>query len=134
MREPTTTSTHIIVFMNGFEPGPHWWEASALTTVCQTLISNKCPLSRKYSLQQKGAKSLGFACCILFNVRFKVGPKLMTLNGDSGIEVEIWISISLDQILPYSMLPSIQPCQFNIAITFLSWSQEFSNLSQRQSI
>ena len=32
------------------------------------------------------------------------------------------------------MLPSIQPRQFNVAITFLSWSQEFSNLSQRPSI
>ena len=30
-REPTTNSTHIST--PGFEPGPHWWEASALTTV-----------------------------------------------------------------------------------------------------
>ena len=29
-REPTTNSTHIST--PGFEPGPHWWEASALTT------------------------------------------------------------------------------------------------------
>ena len=33
----------------------------------------------------------------------------------------------------YSMLPSIRPLQFNIAITLLSWSQEFWNLAQRQS-
>ena len=33
-REPTTNSTHIImVLMLGVEPGPHWWETSALTTV-----------------------------------------------------------------------------------------------------
>ena len=34
-REPTTNSTHIHVWRQrhaGFEPGPHWWEASALTT------------------------------------------------------------------------------------------------------
>ena len=30
-REPTTNSTHIMVLTPGFEPGPHWWEASALT-------------------------------------------------------------------------------------------------------
>ena len=29
-REPTTNSTHILT--PGFELGPHWWEASALTT------------------------------------------------------------------------------------------------------
>ena len=32
------------------------------------------------------------------------------------------------------MLPSIRPLQLNIAITFLSWSQEFWILAQRQSI
>ena len=32
-REPTTNSTHMyMVSTPGFEPGPHWWEASALTT------------------------------------------------------------------------------------------------------
>ena len=31
-REPTTNSTHIMASMLGFEPGPHWWEVSALTT------------------------------------------------------------------------------------------------------
>ena len=31
-REPTTNSTHIMASTPGFEPGPHWWEASALTT------------------------------------------------------------------------------------------------------
>ena len=25
-------STHIMASTPGFEPGPHWWEASALTT------------------------------------------------------------------------------------------------------
>ena len=30
-REPTTNSTHIW-YRAGIEPGPHWWEASALTT------------------------------------------------------------------------------------------------------
>jgi len=30
-REPTTNSTHIW-HRAGIEPGPHWWEASALTT------------------------------------------------------------------------------------------------------
>ena len=29
-REPTTNSTHMPA--PGFEPGPHWWEASVLTT------------------------------------------------------------------------------------------------------
>ena len=31
-REPKTTSTHIMASTPGFEPGTHWWEASALTT------------------------------------------------------------------------------------------------------
>ena len=32
-RETTTTSTQIIMASTqGFEPGPHWWEESALTT------------------------------------------------------------------------------------------------------
>ena len=32
-REPTTNSTHIIMALTlGFEPGPQWWKASALTT------------------------------------------------------------------------------------------------------
>jgi len=30
-REPTTNSTHIW-HRAGIEPGPHWWEVSALTT------------------------------------------------------------------------------------------------------
>ena len=30
-REPTTNSTHIW-YRAGIEPGPHWWEASALPT------------------------------------------------------------------------------------------------------
>ena len=30
-REPTTNSTHIIMALTPrFEPGPHWWKASAL--------------------------------------------------------------------------------------------------------
>ena len=33
----------------------------------------------------------------------------------------------------YSVLPSIRPLQFNIAITFLSYLQEIWNLAQRQS-
>ena len=32
MRAPTTNSTHIWLQHQGFEPGPHWWEVSALTT------------------------------------------------------------------------------------------------------
>ena len=32
-REPTTKSTHIIMALKpGFERGPQWWEATALTT------------------------------------------------------------------------------------------------------
>ena len=31
-REPTTNSTHIWRRRGIIEPGPHWWEASALTT------------------------------------------------------------------------------------------------------
>ena len=31
-RDLTKTSTHIMAMTPGFEPGPHWWEASALTT------------------------------------------------------------------------------------------------------
>ena len=31
-REPTTNSTHVMTATPGFEPRPHWWEASALTT------------------------------------------------------------------------------------------------------
>ena len=31
-REPTTNSTHM-TSSPGIEPGSHWWEASALTTV-----------------------------------------------------------------------------------------------------
>ena len=32
-REPTTNSTHTSMAPTpGFEPGPHWWEASTLTT------------------------------------------------------------------------------------------------------
>ena len=34
----------------------------------------------------------------------------------------------------YSTLPSIRTLQFNIAITFLCWSQELWNLAQRKSI
>ena len=30
-REPTTNSTHIWPLTPGFEPQPHWWEASALS-------------------------------------------------------------------------------------------------------
>ena len=30
-REPTTNSTHMTLG-SGIKPGPHWWEASALTT------------------------------------------------------------------------------------------------------
>ena len=36
-REPTTNSTHITPGP-GIKPGPHWWEANALTTV-PTLLS-----------------------------------------------------------------------------------------------
>ena len=33
-REPTTNSTHTSMALTpGFEPGPHWWKASTLTTV-----------------------------------------------------------------------------------------------------
>ena len=39
-REPTTNSTHI--WRRGQDPGPHWWEASALTTVPPlTIIHSK---------------------------------------------------------------------------------------------
>ena len=34
-REPTTNSTHIWQ-RAGIEPGPHWWEASALTCCLRT--------------------------------------------------------------------------------------------------
>ena len=37
-REPTTNSTHIW-YRAGIEPGPHWWEASALTTAPPVLPS-----------------------------------------------------------------------------------------------
>ena len=37
-REPTTNSTHIMASMRGFKPGPHWWEASVLTTAPPLLI------------------------------------------------------------------------------------------------
>ena len=36
-REPTTNSTHKLTPSPGIEPGPHWWEASALTTVSSLL-------------------------------------------------------------------------------------------------
>ena len=38
-REPTTNSTHETPGQ-GIEPGPHWWEASALTTA-PTLLPPK---------------------------------------------------------------------------------------------
>ena len=39
-QEPTTNSTHIIMTPRpGIEPGPHWWEASALTTAPSLLPS-----------------------------------------------------------------------------------------------
>ena len=31
-REPTTNSTDMMTPGPGIEPGPHWWEASVLTT------------------------------------------------------------------------------------------------------
>ena len=31
-RKPAANSTHKIASSPGFEPRPHWWEASALTT------------------------------------------------------------------------------------------------------
>ena len=36
-REPTTNSTHIMTPGLGVEPGPHWWEASTLTTAPSAL-------------------------------------------------------------------------------------------------
>ena len=36
-REPTTNSTHIW-HRAGIEPGPHWWQASALTTAPSLLL------------------------------------------------------------------------------------------------
>ena len=40
-REPTTNSTHIIMTPGpGIGPGPHWWEANALTTAPSVLRSN----------------------------------------------------------------------------------------------
>ena len=41
--EPTTNSTHMTP-MTGFEPGPHWWEASSLTTAPPLLPITKLPL------------------------------------------------------------------------------------------
>ena len=40
-RKPTTNSTHIMTPGPGIEPGTHWWEASALTTV-PTLLPCIC--------------------------------------------------------------------------------------------
>ncbi len=36
-REPTTNSTHVW-HRAGIEPGPHWWEASALATAPPLLL------------------------------------------------------------------------------------------------
>jgi len=43
-REPTTNSTHIWCGA-GIEPGPHWWEASTLTTAPSLLLyqCDSCP-------------------------------------------------------------------------------------------
>ena len=38
-REPTTNSTHMTLGP-GIEPGPHWWEVSALTTAPSLLPVN----------------------------------------------------------------------------------------------
>ena len=43
-REPTTNSTHIRCW---FAPGPHWWEASALTTASPLLSPKKLNSSWK---------------------------------------------------------------------------------------
>ena len=48
--QPTTNSTHTTLGP-GFEPGPHWWEESALTTapsLLPTLMSRYCFLNTSY--------------------------------------------------------------------------------------
>ena len=40
-REPTTKLNPHMVSTPGFEPGPHWWEASALTSVPPLLPKEK---------------------------------------------------------------------------------------------
>ena len=54
-REPKN-STHIIMTLSlGIEPGPHWWEARALTTV-----TSLCPkkLTVHYTLLNLGSQFL----------------------------------------------------------------------------
>ena len=38
-QEPTTNSTHM-TRSPGIEPGPHWWEVSALTTASSLLLND----------------------------------------------------------------------------------------------
>jgi len=45
-REPTTNSTHMPA--PGFESGPHWWEASVLTTALHLAPINIIPMALCY--------------------------------------------------------------------------------------
>jgi len=46
-REPTTNSTHMPAL--GFESGPHWWEASVLTTALHLVPINIILVALCYS-------------------------------------------------------------------------------------
>ena len=57
-REPTTNSTHMST--PGFEPGPHWWEASALTTRHEPHLHSRIQVP----LTKTGNQSLKIKYCL----------------------------------------------------------------------
>ena len=60
-REPTTNSTHIITLSPGIEPRPHWWKASALTSVPSQ--AHTCLISLPHVTEQNSSHA--FYCSLL---------------------------------------------------------------------
>ena len=68
-RKPTTNLTHIGVYMAwtlGFEPRPHWWEASALTTASPLLPQYTPDLKRHILANTVGTGNTRGPWCNIF--------------------------------------------------------------------
>ena len=87
-REPTTNSTHICASTSGFKPGPHWWEASALTTASHLLP--KCipmevkimvkPVLKSFGLKMRSRNNRYLTrCTTILMSRFLKGWELILL-------------------------------------------------------
>ena len=53
-REPTTNLTHMMPRLE-IEPGPHWWEAIVLSSLCHPCSPNSC----KSTVNKDGPESGG---------------------------------------------------------------------------